>query len=219
MMRKSKFCRMMMSLLLLMTAAGCSTAAPTPAPTMTPTPQAATTPQPESTPATPAPQEETSSVLVVYFSATGNTERVAEMIAEQTGGQLMALEPAEPYSEEDLDYNDENSRVSMEYADPSRRTVELVQTTPEGWDDITTVFIGYPIWWGEAAWPVTSFVEANDFSGKTVIPFCTSASSGLGDSAQQLADSANGGTWREGRRFSSSVSEEELRSWLDELGL
>lgn len=217
MMRKSKFCRMMMSLLLLMTAAGCSTAAPTPAPTMTP--QAATTPQPESTPATPAPQEETSSVLVVYFSATGNTERAAEMIAEQTGGQLMALEPAEPYSEEDLDYNDENSRVSMEYADPSRRTVELVQTTPEGWDDITTVFIGYPIWWGEAAWPVTSFVEANDFSGKTVIPFCTSASSGLGDSAQQLADSANGGTWREGRRFSSSVSEEELRSWLDELGL
>ena len=216
-MRKSKFCRMMMSLLLLMTAAGCSTAAPTPAPTMTP--QAATTPQPESTPATPAPQEETSSVLVVYFSATGNTERAAEMIAEQTGGQLMALEPAEPYSEEDLDYNDENSRVSMEYADPSRRTVELVQTTPEGWDDITTVFIGYPIWWGEAAWPVTSFVEANDFSGKTVIPFCTSASSGLGDSAQQLADSANGGTWREGRRFSSSVSEEELRSWLDELGL
>ena len=217
MMRKSKFCRMMMSLLLLMTAAGCSTAAPTPAPTMTP--QAATTPQPESTPATPAPQEETSSVLVVYFSATGNTERAAEMIAEQTGGQLMALEPAEPYSEEDLDYNDENSRVSMEYADPSRRTVELVQTTPEGWDDVTTVFIGYPIWWGEAAWPVTSFVEANDFSGKTVIPFCTSASSGLGDSAQQLADSANGGTWREGRRFSSSVSEEELRSWLDELGL
>ena len=217
MMRKSKFCRMMMSLLLLMTAAGCSTAAPTPAPTMTP--QAATTPQPESTPATPAPQEETSSVLVVYFSATGNTERAAEMIAEQTGGQLMALEPAEPYSEEDLDYNDENSRVSMEYADPSRRTVELVQTTPEGWDDVTTVLIGYPIWWGEAAWPVTSFVEANDFSGKTVIPFCTSASSGLGDSAQQLADSANGGTWREGRRFSSSVSEEELRSWLDELGL
>ncbi len=217
MMRKSKFCRMMMSLLLLMTAAGCSTAAPTPAPTMTP--QAATTPQPESTPATLAPQEETSSVLVVYFSATGNTERAAEMIAEQTGGQLMALEPAEPYSEEDLDYNDENSRVSMEYADPSRRTVELVQTTPEGWDDVTTVFIGYPIWWGEAAWPVTSFVEANDFSGKTVIPFCTSASSGLGDSAQQLADSANGGTWREGRRFSSSVSEEELRSWLDELGL
>ena len=217
MMRKSKFCRMMMSLLLLMTAAGCSTAAPTPAPTMTP--QAATTPQPEFTPATPAPQEETSSVLVVYFSAAGNTERAAEMIAEQTGGQLMALEPAEPYSEEDLDYNDENSRVSMEYADPSRRTVELVQTTPEGWDDITTVFIGYPIWWGEAAWPVTSFVEANDFSGKTVIPFCTSASSGLGDSAQQLADSANGGTWREGRRFSSSVSEEELRSWLDELGL
>lgn len=217
MMRKSKFCRMMMSLLLLMTAAGCSTAAPTPAPTMTP--QAATTPQPESTPATPAPQAETSSVLVVYFSATGNTERAAEMIAEQTGGQLMALEPAEPYSEEDLDYNDENSRVSMEYADPSLRTVELVQTTPEGWDDVTTVFIGYPIWWGEAAWPVTSFVEANDFSGKTVIPFCTSASSGLGDSAQQLADSANGGTWREGRRFSSSVSEEELRSWLDELGL
>lgn len=127
MMRKSKFCRMMMSLLLLMTAAGCSTAAPTPAPTMTP--QAATTPQPESTPATPAPQEETSSVLVVYFSAAGNTERAAEMIAEQTGGQLMALELTEPYSEEDLDYNDENSRVSMEYADPSRLTRSILSVS------------------------------------------------------------------------------------------
>ena len=127
MMRKSKFCRMMMSLLLLMTAAGCSAAAPTPAPTMTP--QAATTPQPESTPATLAPQEETSSVLVVYFSATGNTERAAEMIAEQTGGQLMALELTEPYSEEDLDYNDENSRVSMEYADPSRLTRSILSVS------------------------------------------------------------------------------------------
>lgn len=119
-------------------------------------------------------------VLVVYYSATGNTEEAANMIADATGGDLFELEPVEPYTDDDLNYGDENSRVSQEYADESLRDVELVSTTVEGFEEYDTVFIGYPIWWQVAAWPVDSFVENNDFTGKTVITFATSASSGLG---------------------------------------
>ena len=142
----------------------------------------------------PASQEETEveagNTLVVYFSATGNTEQAATYIADITGGGLFELEPADPYTDEDLNYNNEDSRVSQEYADESLRDVELVSDTVENWDSYDTVFIGYPIWWGIAAWPVDTFVEANDFTGKTVIPFATSASSGLGESGQLLADLA-----------------------------
>lgn len=157
--------------------------------------------------------------LVVYFSATGNTERVAEVIAETTGGELFELEPVDPYTDEDLNYTDDNSRVSQEYADESLRNVELVADTVDDWQDVERVYIGYPVWWGIAAWPVNTFVEANDFTGKTVIPFCTSASSGLGDSGELLAELAGTGDWQEGRRFRSSVSEENVREWLDGLNL
>lgn len=95
----------------------------------------------------------------------------------------------------------------------------IMADTVDNWDDYDTVFIGYPIWWGIAAWPVDGFIEANDFSGKTVIPFCTSASSSLGESGQLLADMAGTGDWQEGHRFSSSVSEDDVQAWLDELGL
>ena len=110
-------------------------------------------------------------VLVVYYSATGNTEEAANMIADATGGDLFELEPVEPYTDDDLNYGDENSRVSQEYADESLRDVELVSTTVEVFEEYDTVFIGYPIWWQVAAWPVDSFVENNDFTGKTVVPF------------------------------------------------
>lgn len=129
-------------------------------------------------------------VLVVYYSASGNTEAVAGYIAEVTGGDLFAITPAEPYTSDDLNWTDENSRVSQEYADESLRNVELTTTEMESWDSYDTVFIGYPIWWGIAAWPTDSFVEANDFTGKTVIPFCTSSSSGLGQSGELLAELA-----------------------------
>ncbi|MFR6330589.1 MAG: flavodoxin [Eisenbergiella sp.] len=97
--------------------------------------------------------------------------------------------------------------------------MELVADTVDNWDEYDTVFIGYPIWWGIAAWPVDTFIEANDFTGKTVIPFCTSASSGLGESGQLLEEMAATGNWLEGQRFSSGVSEEEVQSWLDGLNL
>ena len=163
--------------------------------------------------------EETGSTLVVYFSATGNTEQAAQYIADITGGDLFQLEPAEPYTDDDLNYGNEDSRVSREYADESLRDVELVEDTVENWEQYDTVFIGYPIWWGIAAWPVDGFVEANDFTGKTVISFCTSASSGLGESGQLLAEMAGTGDWQEGMRFSSSVSEADVQEWIDSLNL
>lgn len=157
--------------------------------------------------------------LVVYYSATGNTEAVANYIADATGGDLFELEPVEPYTDEDLNYNDENSRVSQEYADESLRNVELVSTTVEGFDEYENIFVGYPIWWQVAAWPVNQFIENNDFTGKTVIPFCTSASSGIGDSGQLLEEMAGTGNWLEGERFRSSASEEDVQAWGDSLGL
>ena len=162
---------------------------------------------------------ESGNVLVVYYSATGNTETVANYIAEATGGDIFEITPAEPYTSDDLNWTDENSRVSREYADESLRDVELTTTQVENWDSYDTVFIGYPIWWGIAAWPVDGFVEANDFTGKTVIPFCTSSSSGLGESGELLAELAGTGDWQEGQRFRSSVSQEDVNEWVDSLGL
>lgn len=156
-------------------------------------------------------------VLVVYYSATGNTERVANSIAEATGGDLFEIEPTEPYTDDDLNWNDESSRVSREYEDESLRDVPLVNTTVDCWDDYDTVFIGYPIWWGIAAWPVDGFVEANDFSDKTVIPFATSASSGMGQSGELLADLAGTGDWQDGMRFSSGAGDDEVQEWVETL--
>lgn len=175
--------------------------------------------------ATPAeetePAEETAggNILVAYFSATGNTETIAGYIADTLGADTFEITPAEPYTSDDLNWSDENSRVSREHEDPSLQTVELSQTTPDNWDSYDTVFIGYPIWWGVAAWPVNSFVAANDFSGKTVIPFCTSASSDLGESGQLLEQTAGTGNWLEGQRFRSSVSESEVADWVNGLDL
>ena len=160
-----------------------------------------------------------SSVLVVYYSATGNTAQVAQYIADSTGGDLFELEPVDPYTSDDLNWTDDNSRVNQEHEDESLRDVELVADTVDNWDQYDTVFIGYPIWWGIAAWPVDGFVEANDFSGKTVIPFCTSSSSGLGESGQLLADMAGTGDWQEGMRFRSGASAEDVQAWIEELGL
>lgn len=180
-----------------------------------PAPSATEPVQPEST--EEEPEAGTGGTLVVYFSATGNTEEAANMIAQITGGDLFELEPVELYTDEDLNYNDEGSRVVYEHDNPAERETELVADTVEHWDSYDTVFIGYPIWWGIAAWPVDTFIEANDFTGKTVIPFCTSASSGLGESGELLAEMAGTGDWLEGHRFSSSVSEEDVQAWLDTL--
>ena len=153
-------------------------------------------------------------VLVVYYSASGNTERVAKDIAKAADADTMKLEPAKAYSSKDLDYRDQDSRVVKEHDDESLRDVALKKKKPDNWDQYDTVFIGYPIWWGIAAWPVNGFVKGNDFSGKTVIPFCTSVSSPIGDSGRLLEEMAGGkGNWQEGKRFASGASADEVASW------
>lgn len=155
--------------------------------------------------------------VVVYFSATGHTEHIAELIAQETGADTFKIEPEQPYTEEDLDYGSDDSRVAHERN--SREMVPLVSTEVPGWDAYDTVYFGYPIWWGDAAWPVDGFVSANDFSGKTVVPFCTSGSSGVGDSVDRLSRLAGTGDWLEGERFSGNETADEVSAWLDGLDL
>ena len=199
------------------------------------TPDAAdSTPTPPSKPEQTTPTEPTASenheddtstddksgkVLVVYFSATNHTEAVAQTIADTIDGDLFEIIPAQPYTDADLNWRDENSRVCKEHDDSDLQAVELETVTPDNWTDYDTVFIGYPIWWQNASWVVGSFVSANDFEGKTVYTFCTSSSSGLGESHENLAALANGGNWVEGVRFRSGVDVADVTAWLNGLRL
>ena len=158
-------------------------------------------------------------ILVAYFSASGNTEAVANAIADTLDADLFEMVPEAPYTSADLNWTDSSSRVNAEHNDPSKQDVKLAKNTVDNWADYDTVFIGYPIWWGIAAWPVNDFVKNNDFTGKTVIPFCTSTSSGLGQSGALLAEMANGGNWQEGRRFSERASQSDIAAWANGLDL
>ena len=129
------------------------------------------------------------------------------------------ITPVEPYTSDDLNWTNSSSRVSREHDDESLRDIALTEITPADWDSYDTVLIGYPIWWGIAAWPVDNFVKGNDFTGKTVIPFCTSSSSGLGDSGNLLEEMAGTGDWQEGHRFSSGASDADAADWVASLNL
>lgn len=161
----------------------------------------------------------TGKTLVVYFSATGTTEGVAQAIADTVGADLFEVVPSDPYTSDDLNWTNNDSRVSREHNDEGLRAVALESTDVDGWDDYGTVFIGYPIWWGIAAWPMSSFVAVNDFTGKTVIPFCTSTSSGIGQSGKLLAELADAGTWLDGYRFSSSTTANDIAALAESLSL
>ncbi len=173
----------------------------------------------ESTPPAPPtpPAPSGGKTLAVYFSATGSTKRVAEYIANAADADTFELIPTNPYTSADLNWNASSSRVNREYENESLRNIELVQSTVANWAEYDTVYIGYPIWWGIAAWPVDAFIKFNDFTGKTVVPFCTSTSSGLGESGRLLADMAGTGDWQEGKRFQSSVSDEDVTAWVNSL--
>ena len=223
-----KLTALLLSVVLVLSLAACGSAnksasSTTQPETSAPTEQPATEP-PESSSTAPAESEpetqpETGKTLVVYYSASGNTERVAKDIAEAAGADLFEIVPTEVYTSDDLDWTNPDSRVSREHDDESLRDVPLITTEVPDWDSYDTVFIGYPIWWGIAAWPVDTFVKNNDFTGKTVIPFATSSSSGMGQSGSLLADMAGTGEWQEGQRFSSGVSSDEVQSWVNGLGL
>lgn len=153
-----------------------------------------------------------SRVLVAYFSATGSTETVAGYIAEALDADLYEIIPEMPYTSEDLDWTDSASRVNAEHEDPAFRPA----ITGEAADlsEYDTVFLGYPIWWGEAPNILRTFLETNDLSGKTVIPFCTSSSSGLGSSAETLQRFAPNADWMDGRRFPSRASQSDVHAWV-----
>ena len=221
-MKKLTSILLLAALALSLAACGSSAPASTPAPTAAP---AAETEAPADT-AAEAPADtaeaatpESGKVLVVYYSASGNTARVANDIAEAAGADVFEIVPVEPYTSDDLNWTNQNSRVSVEHDNPDARTVELVSTEVPDWDSYTTVFIGYPIWWGIAAWPVNGFVSANDFTGKTVIPFATSSSSGMGESGALLAQLASTGDWQVGQRFSSGASASDVQDWVNGLDL
>ena len=218
-----KLTALLLSVVLVLSLAACGSANK-PASSTTRPETSAPTEQPESSSTAPAESEpetqpETGKTLVVYYSASGNTERVAKDIAEAAGADLFEIVPTEVYTSDDLDWTNPDSRVSREHDDESLRDVPLTTTEVPDWDSYDTVFIGYPIWWGIAAWPVDTFVKNNDFTGKTVIPFATSSSSGMGQSGSLLADMAGTGEWQEGQRFSSGVSSDEVQSWVNGLGL
>lgn len=222
-----KFFALALSAILLLSLAACGSTRPATVTTVSTTASttAATTeaaqPNEETTEAVETTETEAAAnkTLVVYYSASGNTHRVAEAIAQAANADLFEIVPTEVYTNEDLNWTNPNSRVSREHDDESLRDVPLTTTEVPDWDSYDTVLLGYPIWWGIAAWPVNNFVKANDFTGKTVIPFATSSSSGMGQSGSLLAEMANGGDWQQGQRFSSGASEADVQAWVNGLGL
>lgn len=159
--------------------------------------------------------------LVVYYSATGRTERVAKVIAKERQADIMKLVPNPDYTEADLDYNDKSSRVSREHDDASlREKIQLQKAVPDNWASYDTIFLGYPIWWSIAAWPVDAFVKANDFTGKNVVTFATAYSSPLGNSGKLLAEMAGGkGNWQDGTCFTGSLDDAKVQEWVRSLNL
>ena len=218
-----KLTALLLSVVLALSLAACGSANK-PASSTTQPETSAPTEQPERSSPAPAESEpetqpEAGKTLVIYYSASGNTARVAKDIAEAAGADLFEIVPTEVYTSEDLNWTNSDSRVSREHDDESLRDVPLTTTEVPDWDSYDTVFIGYPIWWGIAAWPVDPFVKNNDITGKPVIPFATSSSSGMGQSGSLLADMAGTGDWQEGQRFSSGDSGDDVQSWVNGLGL
>lgn len=156
-------------------------------------------------------------VLVAYFSATGTTKGVAEHIANGLNADIYEIVPEDPYTEADLNYNDNNSRTTIEMNDPNARPA--ISGSVENMEQYDIIFVGYPIWWGEAPRIVSTFMESYDFSGKTIVPFCTSGGSGIGSSASNLERLTSGATWLDGRRLNGSDSQDTVMEWVNSLDL
>ena len=161
--------------------------------------------------------ESTSKILVAYFSATGTTEGVAETAADVMGADIYEIVPEVPYTSADLNYSDNNCRSTKEMNDPNARPE--INGSVENMDQYDIVFIGYPIWWGEAPRIVSAFMESYDFSGKTIVPFCTSGGSGVGSSAKNLENLTSGATFADGQRLNGNASRDDVTKWIDDLNL
>ncbi len=189
-----------------------------PAETAVPTEAPTTEPSVSQTPdATDSPSEqEESTTLVVYFSNTGNTENIAKYIAEDLGADMYEIEAAQPYTSADLDYNNSSSRANMEQNDDSARPE--IANGVDNMEQYDVIYLGYPIWWGQAPKIIYTFLESYDFSDKTIIPFCTSGSSGIGSSASNLHSVVDSSVdWNDGRRFSGSASSDSVADWINEI--
>ena len=156
-------------------------------------------------------------ILVAYFSATGTTKGVAEHIANCLNADIYEIVPEDPYTDADLNYNDNNSRTTIEMNDPNARPA--ISGSVENMEQYDIIFVGYPIWWGEAPRIVSTFMESYDFSGKTIVPFCTSGGSGIGSSASNLERLTSGATWLDGRRLNGSDSQDTVMEWVNSLDL
>ncbi len=165
----------------------------------------------------PQPNENNGAVLIAYFSATGNTEAIAMHLKDILNADVYEIVPEQPYTAEDLAYSNSSSRTSQEMNDPNARPAIVGEV--ENMQQYDTIFLGYPIWWGQAPKIISTFLESNDLSGKTIVPFCTSASSGLGSSAENLHSFASAATWLEGNRFSGNASNETVKAWVDGLNI
>lgn len=166
---------------------------------------------------TETPEIQGSKILVAYFSATNTTKGVAKYIVNGLQADIYEIIPEDPYTDADLNYNDNNSRTTIEMNDPNARP--LISGSVENMEQYDIVFIGYPIWWGEAPRIVSTFVESYDFTGKTIVPFCTSGGSGVGSSASNLEQLTSGATWLEGHRLNGSDSQDIVMEWVNSLGL
>ncbi|MGN0708286.1 MAG: flavodoxin [Faecalibacterium sp.] len=162
------------------------------------------------------PPEDSGKTLIVYFSATGNTKAVAEKIADLTGAELYEIVPAEPYTAEDLDYNNEDCRANREMNDASARPAIGSETLDLSSYD--TIFIGYPIWWGTMPRIIHTFLDAYDLSGKTVLPFCTSGSSGISRSVSDIRAAEPNADVRDGLR-ASGANDSGIESWIVDNGI
>lgn len=220
---------MVFSLAACGTQEGAQTSAPS---TETSSSQAATTPESETDenaqqsseaetsnePEKVEPEDTGTDVLVVYFSATGTTKALAEYAADAMGADLYEIVLAEPYTNADLNYGDPQSRSSLEMDDPDSRPA--ISGSVENMEQYDIIFLGFPIWWGEAPRIISTFMESYDFGGKTIVPFCTSGGSGIGSSAKNLHKLAGENvTWLDGGRLSSGASRDDMASWINGLGL
>ena len=172
--------------------------------------------------ADPAPTEETpegtgGKVLVAYFSATGHTKTIAEYLQAALDADLYEIVPQEPYTADDLDYNTDGCRANREQNNDTARPA--ISGSVEDMDGYDVVFIGYPIWWGQAPKIVYTFLESYDLSGKTVVPFCTSGGSGIDGSLGGLQALASDTDWLTGQRFSTGASAADVQNWVDSLDL
>ncbi len=163
------------------------------------------------------PTEDGVKILVAYFSATNNTEGIAQKLADGLGADLYEITPQQPYTSDDLNYGNSKSRSSVEMNDPSARPA--ISGSVKNMEQYDVVLIGYPIWWGEAPRIMNTFIESYDFSGKTLAAFCTSASSGFGNSDSSLRSAASGATWLKGQRFSAGASAADVMKWANGLGV